>query len=110
MKRLLSILCVFSVLCTLFLTGFAVSATDSYYLDFTAQDMVYDTTNSLWTKVEGDWSCVNYPGYAVVDTIASGGMAAIRKFVAPVDGTLQLAWGTGVYIDNEQGNLTGATV
>ncbi|MBQ9964432.1 MAG: LPXTG cell wall anchor domain-containing protein [Clostridia bacterium] len=110
MKRVLGILSVITLLCTLLMTGVVASATGSYQLDFSAQDMVYDSTNAVWSKAAGDMSCLNYPGYAVVDTAANGGAAAIRKFVAPTAGPLQLAWGNGVYIDNGQGNLTGATV
>ena len=110
MKRALGILSVIAILCTLLLTGVAVTATGSYQLDFSAQDMVYDSANAVWSKAAGDTSCLNYPGYAVIDTIANGGVAAIRKFVAPTAGQLQLAWGNGVYIDNGQGNLTGSTV
>lgn len=108
MKRIITVLSVIGILCSLLLTGTAVLAESvPYQLDFAPVDMVYDTQNSVWAKAEGDLSCVNYPGYAVVDT---NGAAAIRKFVAPTDGALKLAWGNGVYIDNGQGNLTGATV
>lgn len=108
MKRILVWLSVIGILCSMLLTGTAVFAESvSYQLDFAPVDMVYDTANSVWAKAEGDLTCVNYPGYAVVDTT---GAAAVRKFVAPTDGTLKLAWGNGVYIDNGQGNLTGATV
>ena len=109
MKRLLGIVSVIGILCSLLLTGITVSADTQYKLDFTATDMVYDTTNNVWAKATGDLSCVNYPGYAVVNKTANGGAAAIRKFVAPAAGTLQAMWGT-VFIDNGQGNLTGSTV
>ena len=104
------ILALVSVSALLSASPFEVSAETYYKLDFTSQNMVFDATNNVWTKAVGDMSCLNYPGYAVVDKTADGGAAAIRKFVAPTDGAFKLAWGGGVYIDNSQGNLTGATV
>lgn len=83
------------------------SAAAGYQLNFTSSEMQYDVTNNAWVKAKGDLSCANYPGYAVID---KGGAAAIRKFVVPKSGALKMAWGGGVYIDNGQGNLTGATV
>lgn len=108
MKKTVSWLLTLCVLLTVALCGsLPVSAAVGYQLDFTSTDMVYDVSNGAWVKSVGDTTCMNYPGYAVVD---KGGAAAIRKFVSPADGPLKMAWGGGVYIDNSQGNLTGATV
>lgn len=104
------ILALVSVLALPSVSPFEVSAETYYQLHFTPQNMVFDATNNVWAKAAGDMSCVNYPGYTVVDKTADGGAAAIRKFVSPADGAFKLAWGGGVYIDNGQGNLTGATV
>ncbi len=111
MKKAMSILLTVVLAATAILSLPLTAAADVYYkLDFTPSNMVYDVSNSAWTKATGNTSCMNYPGYAVVDKTADGGAAAIRKFVAPVAGDLKVAWGGGVYIDNSQGNLTGATV
>ncbi|MBQ3133750.1 MAG: hypothetical protein IJC17_05715 [Clostridia bacterium] len=108
MKKTISVLLTVVLLLTSVLAlPLAVSATTYYRLDFKAADMVFDATGNVWSKAVGDATCLNYPGYSVVD---KGGAAAIRKFVLPNDGAVKLAWGGGVFIDNSQGNLTGATV
>ena len=111
MKKAISILLtVVLAVASILALPLTASAEVYYKLDFTLSNMVYDVSNSAWTKANGDMSCMNYPGYAVVDKTSDGGAAAIRKFVAPAAGDLKIAWGNGVYIDNSQGNLTGATV
>lgn len=108
MKKTVSFIVALVLLLTMIMAlPLTASAAVGYQLNFTSSDMVYDVSNNAWVKAAGDLSCINYPGYTVVD---KGGAAAIRKFVAPQSGALKMAWGSGVYIDNGQGNLTGATV
>ena len=108
MKKTMSVLLAILLLLLPMAAGvLSVSAATCYQLDFTSAEMAYDVSNGAWVKAVGDLSCANYPGYAVVD---KGGAAAIRKFVAPTDGDLKLAWGNGVFIDNSMNNLTGTSV
>ena len=75
---------------------------------FTEKPLTFDAALGYWTTAD-DPACILTAPLNYATPVMTGNTAVVRKLIVPQDGTLELKWGNGVYIDNTSGLYTGAT-
>ncbi len=97
MKRLLSIFCVFAILCSMFPLLNAAMALDDdtiVALEFNEHEMTWDAANGCWTSgVGNETTLYRWGSY-------SSTKIAIRKFVVPATEELTFKHGAGFYVQS----------